>query len=142
MNPLELVAVPARAKALLAGLLAVTTACLALTCWALVERSRAAEARVEAVQARGERDRAIDQVKVVSAAAKACTAGVDQAAKVGAAAIAATGELAAAAARLSAPKDKEIHRIETVIQQPAPPGAGCEQAWDEIEKKRRMAGAP
>jgi ribulose kinase len=53
---------------------------LGLTTWALVER-------LGAVQARAERDRALDQVAVVSAAAKACSVGVDEAKKVGKAAI-------------------------------------------------------
>jgi hypothetical protein len=94
------------------------------------------------VQAEGARDRAEAQLAVVAAAAKACSASVDQAKRVGEAAIAATGTLAAAAARLNAPREKEVQRIETIIEKPTPVGAGCNQAWDELERLRGMAGAP
>lgn len=125
---------PGKAQAMLAGFLAVCTLCLALGCWALLER-------VGRVQAQGERDRAVAQLAAVAAAAKACSVAVDHAAKVGSAAIAATDELIEAAKRLKVPPQKTIERIETVLQQPAPPGAGCDQAWDAIEKERATRGA-
>jgi hypothetical protein len=54
--------------------------------------------------------------------------------KVGAAAIAGTAALVAAAKRLSAPAVHTVERVETVLHEPAPPGAGCDQAWDKIEE--------
>ena len=126
---------PARVKALLVAAMAMAVVGLALTTWALVER-------VAAVQARAERDRALDQLADVSAAAKACSAGVDQAKRVGEAAVLATAELAAAAKRLKAPAVHTVERIEQILERPAPPGAGCDQAWDQIEDIHRKAGAP
>jgi hypothetical protein len=118
---------PGKLQAMLAGFLAVCALCLALACWALLERV----GRVQAVA----------QLAAVAAAARACSTAVDHSAQVGSAAIAATAELAAAAARLKVPAQKTVERIETVLRDPTPSGAGCEQAWDVIEKDRK-AGAP
>jgi hypothetical protein len=118
---------PARVKGLLIAFLALVALGASLACWALLERA-------SAIQARAERDRALDQVAVVSAAAKACSASVDQAREVGEAAIAATGELVAAAKRLAAPAVHTVERIEKGPRAPTPPGAGCDQAWDVIEQ--------
>lgn len=126
---------PARVKGLLLASMAIAALCLALTTWALVER-------LGAVQARAERDRALDQVAVISAAAQACSVAVDHAREVGQAAIAATGELLEAAARISAPAVHTVERIEKILERPSPPGAGCDQAWDQIEALQRKAGAP
>jgi hypothetical protein len=125
---------PARVKGLLVAFLAAVALGLGLTTWALVER-------LGAVQARAERDRALDQVAVVSAAAKACSASVDHAREVGEAAIAATGELVAAAKRLKAPAVHTVERIEKILEQPAPPGAGCDQAWTTIEQIHKAGAA-
>jgi hypothetical protein len=69
---------------------------------------------------------------------------VDQAKRVGEAAIEATGKLVAAAARLNKPAEKTVERIETILERPTPPGAGCDQAYDELEadyRSTRKAGA-
>lgn len=124
---------PARVKALLVGAVALASVVLALLAYGLWWRA-------EAFQARAERDHAIDQLAVVSAAAQACSAAVDHAKAVGDAAVKATGELVAAARRLSKPAEKTIERIETILERPAPPGAGCSEAWDEIETEHRKAG--
>lgn len=128
------VAGPARVKGLLVAFLAVVALGLGLMTWALVER-------VGAVQARAERDRALDQVAVISAAAKACSASVDRAREVGEAAIAGTAQLLAAAKRLSAPAVHTVERIETVLERPTPPGAGCDRAWDTIEQVHKAGTA-
>lgn len=142
MSILELVTVPARAKALLAAAAAMALLCLGLTSWALLERAAAFQARGEAAQARAERDRAIDQAAVLGAAASACTASVEDAKAVAAGALAATEKLVDAARRRSEPARHTVERIETILERPAPPGAGCDRAWDELEHLHRKAGAP
>jgi hypothetical protein len=75
----------------------------------------------------------------VSAAAKACSAGVDHAKRVGDAAVKATGALAAAAARLAVPPKHTVERTETIIERTvSTPAAGdCNAAWAELEKARQ-----
>jgi hypothetical protein len=118
-----------------AALKALLLLCFALTCWALLER-------LGGVQARAERDRALDQVVVVSAAAAACTTSVDHAREVGSAAIKAAGELSAAAARLAVPPKTIVQHTEMIIQNLTPELAGdCNAAWEKLELDRK-ARAP
>lgn len=126
---------PARVKGLLVGALAIAGLGLALLVYALWWRG-------EALQARGERDLALAQVTVVSSAAKACSDGVDQAKRAGDAAVSASAELVAAAQRLKAPVRVERQTIEHWLEKPTPPGAGCDQAWNELELLYKKAGTP
>jgi hypothetical protein len=122
-----------RIQALLYAAAAMLVVSLSLTAWALVER-------VSAVQARAERDHALDQVAVISAAAKACTTSVDHAGAVGQATIKAVEELQAAAARLAVPPKTIVQRTETIIQHLTPELAGdCNAAWAKLEQDRKAA---
>src|SRR5688572_15439782 len=79
--------------------------------------------RGEAYQARAEADLARAQISVLVAATETCKASVDQARRVGEAAIAGTAELVAAARRLKQPARHTIERIETILERPTPSGA-------------------
>jgi hypothetical protein len=126
---------PLQLKALLvvAGLALVS--CLGLTAYGQYWRA-------EAKSAIGERDLAIAQGNVLAAAAKSCSAGVDQVKQVSNAAIATIGEMLARARKLAAPRERTIERIETVIHQAPKPGEGCEWAWDQIEAERKGRSKP
>lgn len=124
---------PLQAKAI--AVAAVAVAFLAVAAWGFYWRG-------EALGARGERDVAIAQANVLAEGLKTCNAGVDQAKRAGDAAVAAAGELAAAARRLKVPVKETVQRIETVIEKGTPPGAGCEDAWRVIEADRQKARAP
>ncbi len=125
---------PARIQALLVGAMAFAITALALLAWGFWWRA-------EAYQARAERDRERVQVTVLASAVNACNAGVDQAKRVGDAAVATGAELLEAARKLKAPQKHTIERIETVIERPRAPGEGCDWAWSEIEAQQRKAGA-
>lgn len=134
-----------RIQALIYAAIAMLAVCAALSGWALIERARGAQARVEAADARAEAQHWKDQTAVVADAAKACSAGVDQAKRTGDAAVKATGELVAAAARLNAPRLHTIERIETIVERPmtSEQAADCNWGWDQIEAQpRTKAGAP
>ena len=90
--------------------------------------------RGEVHQVRAERDLARAQISALNVAVQACSASVDQAKRAGDAAVAGTAALVAAARRLKVPARHTVERIEKIIQQPAPPGAGCSEAWDVIER--------
>lgn len=129
---------PARIKGLLIGAMAIGALCLSLAGWAWIEHLGAALARAE-------RDRALDQVAVVSAAAQACTASVDHAKRAGEAAVAASAELLAAARRIKQPAIREVERIERLVKETplAPEQAqDCAFGWDLIEEQHRKAGGP
>lgn len=129
---------PARVKQLLIGALVLVAVCAVLLCYGLYWRG-------EAMQARGERDLALAQVEVVSAAAKACSSSVDQAKRVGDAAVAAGAELLAAARRIKQPIIQKVERIERVIHDNPPTpeqAADCSWGWDLIEQQSRKAGGP
>lgn len=126
---------PARIQALLLCALAMVAACLGLLVYGLWWRG-------EAYSARAERDVAVAQAEVLAGGLKACNAGVDEAKRVGAAAVAAAGELVAAARRLKQPARETVQRIETIIEKGTPAGAGCEDAWRVIEADRQKARGP
>ena len=126
---------PARIQATVVALLAATTLLLATAAWGLWERGRA-------LKAEGERDLALAQVQVVSNAARACSAGVDQAKRAGDAAVKAAGELVAAAKRLTLPARVERTTIEHWLEKPTPSGKDCRDAWGEIEQLHQKARAP
>lgn len=137
---------PARLKALLVGAAAMAVVCLALTTWALLERSWRFQALAEVERGRTLLVRERDQVQVLAAAVGACSAGVDLAKRVGDAAIAGTAELVEAAKRLKRPAVHTREVIERVIASPATPeqAADCNWGWAEIEAEhqKRKARAP
>ena len=90
--------------------------------------------RGEGYQVRAERDLAKVQIEILSDSVQTCNASIDHAKRAADAAIKGTAVLLAEARRLKAPARHTVERIEKIIQQPAPPGAGCSEAWDLIER--------
>lgn len=99
---------------------------------------------VQVAQAERDRDHWKAEAAIVAAAVKGCNASVDASKAVSDAAIAATGELKAAAARLSVPAEKEVRHTETIIERrPTLEQAGdCHWAWVEIATPEAKARAP
>jgi len=121
---------PARIKWLLIGAGVLAVAVLALIAFGLYWRG-------EAYQARGERDLALAQISVLSVAVETCSSSVDHAKRAADAAVQGTAALLAEARRLKAPTRHTVERIEKIIREPAPPGAGCDEAWSVIEQSAR-----
>lgn len=124
---------PAQLKALLAGAAAMVAVCLAAVSVALWYRG-------EAYQARGERDLAIAQSKVLAQGIAACSAGVAAAHEAAGRAVSQSRQLLAEAQRLHAGGVAQAKRIEELLKQkpPARPDgkpAGCDEAWDRIEQE-------
>lgn len=121
-NPLQL-------KLMAAGAIAAAVAILALLVWGLYWRGeyREVNAKVVALEAQG---------NVLAEATRACTAGVDLAKQAGDQAVKDAREMLAEARRLAAGGRKQAAAIEDLLKKPPPPGAGCEDAWKEIEKTR------
>ena len=80
-----------------------------------------------------ERDLARAQIAVLGAAVETCSSSIDHAKRAADAAVKGTAALVAEAKRLKAPTRHTVERIEKIIQQPAPAGAGCDDAWSRIE---------
>jgi len=127
MNPLGL-----QAQLWTAGIAAAT--CAALLTWGLYWRGeyRETKAVLVALEAQG---------KILVGAVKDCTAGAERVKDLGDKAVASMDELLGKARTLTAPKWKTVEKIETIIERPAPPGAGCNEAWAEIEALHKKAGA-
>lgn len=94
-------------------------------------------------QLRGEKKVLEDQVRVLGEATRACSAGVDQAKRVGELAV---GQIRAHLAELknlhAAANREAVDRLEALLKNPTPPGAGCDKAWDAIEAERKAGVAP
>ena len=137
---------PARIKGLVIGAGVMAIAVLALTSWALLERALRFQALADVERVRTALVRERDQVKVLADAVAACSAGVDQAKRVGEAALAGTAELVAAAKRLKAPPIHTREVIEKIIEKPvtSEQAADCNWGWNEIEDehRKRKARAP
>jgi hypothetical protein len=132
---------PARIQALIYAAIAMLAVCAALTGWALIERVRAAEAITQKVRAEGERDRAIDQAKVLADSTARCSAGVDRVAKLAGEAIGTSRGLLEEARRLHAGGRAMADEIEQRLAKKAGVRAdgrpkGCDDAYDELEKIR------
>jgi hypothetical protein len=122
-----------RLKALLVAALAMLAACLALTVWALIERSGRQSCEIENVQLE-------IQVQVLGVAIERQNAGVDAVNKAGVAVQAGVKQLLAAADRANAGRASLLGDIREVLNRPTPTRAdgkpaGCEDAWLEIEKR-------
>lgn len=90
--------------------------------------------RSEYYQVANERDLARAQIAVLAAAVETANASIDQAKRAADAAVKGTAALVAEAKRLKAPARHTVERIERIIKEPAPPGAGCDDAWQRIEE--------
>lgn len=104
------------------------------TSWALIERAGRLEAKATNAYLAA-------QGQVLAGAVEGCTKGAEEVKRVGDAAIAGMGGLIKKAEGLAAPKWRTVKEIQTIIERPAPPGAGCAEAWAEIEALHKKAGA-
>lgn len=125
---------PARLYGLAIGALALALTLAGLAAWGLYWRGEAREARaaISVYQA---------QLAVSADALERCSSSVEEARRVGDAAIAASHKLLAEARRLSAGSRAQAERIEALLRQPVPAKsdgtpAGCEEAWAEIQRLR------
>ena len=107
---------------------------LSLTSWALLERGWRLEAEAKAITLAA-------QGQVLAESVKECSAGAAHVKDLGDKAVAAVDELLGQARAIATPKWRTVEKIETIIERPAPPGAGCDEAWAEIEQAHRKAGA-
>ena len=78
-----------------------------------------------------------DQNRVLSSSLKACTDGVDAAAKANDDVLKMAGKLIDAAKKAHASGEAAAARLEELLKKPPPPGAGCDEAWDAIEADQR-----
>lgn len=118
---------PARITGLLygaAGLLAVVVLVGGYALWL----------RSEYYQVEAERDLARAQIAVLAAAVETANSSIDHAKRAADAAVKGTAALVAEAKRLKAPTRHTVERIERILKEPAPPGAGCDEAWQKIEE--------
>ena len=96
----------------------------------------------ELESAKRARDVYKDQAQVLGADVEACNAGVEQAKKKGDLAV---GQVRAQLAELKkrhAGKVEEVARLEELLKNPTPAGAGCDKAWDAIEADQKARAAP
>lgn len=91
--------------------------------------------------AKAQRDQAIAQGTVLAEGVKSCSAGVDRLAKSSEAAIVHTQKLLEEAKRLRNGGANQVKKIEELLAKKPPAGAGCEDAWRELEEIFRKAGA-
>lgn len=124
---------PLRLKALLIGAAVMALVCLSLLTWALWERSSRLSLEVEAVTLRG-------QNKVLADSLGRCNAGVENAAKVGAAAVIETRRLVGLAQTAFAKNAALRDDIRGIVNKPAPVRSDgkpkdCADAMAEIRKK-------
>jgi hypothetical protein len=120
----------ARLEALLFAALAMLVVILALLIYGLWWRG-------QALQARGERDSARDQVVVVAAAAEACSESVARAKAIAGEQLAAAHRALEDFRRLHAGQRAAVARLEGLLERPAPAGSGCDAAWAAIESNPR-----
>lgn len=124
---------PARLKGLLVGAAVGLVALLTVVAIALWWRGEAYQARAELEKARGERDLAIAQSKILAKSVQACSDGVELAKRSADSAVKLGVQLLAAAKKEHQGARQQADRIEDLMKRPPPDGAGCEQAWDAIE---------
>lgn len=95
----------------------------------------------ELEHAKGERDRAIDQGKVLAASVTSCNAGVERVEKLAGAALGNMKAMVAEAQRLHAGGKTMAEEIERRLAKKAATRSdgkpkGCDDGWDELEKIR------
>jgi len=122
-----------RLKALLIAAAAMLLACLALTTWALIERSGRLSCKIETVELSA-------QVKVLSASLERQNTGIDATIAAGNDARAAIRLLLVAAGKLAAGRQSIIDEVNGILAKPTPTKPdgkpyGCDEAWSEIEKR-------
>jgi hypothetical protein len=104
------------------------------TSWALLERAGRLEAKgtIATLAAQGQ---------VLAGAVKDCSTGAAEVKRVADLAVSGMGGLMEKAEKIAQPKWRTVEKIQTIIEKPAPPGAGCNEAWAEIEALHKKAGA-
>lgn len=125
---------PAQLKALIIGAIAALIACLALTTWALLERSGRLSCEVDRVALKA-------QVSVLSDALNRQSASIERTAKAGEDATAAASALLKAAQGLTAQNRGFLDRAEQAIRDAAPrnpdgTAKGCGEARAEMRAER------
>lgn len=123
---------PARIQMLLIGAMAIALVCAALLIYGLYWRGEAKEAKAEL-------GIAIAQGTVLADKLGTCNAGVDQARRVGEAAIAAMTALVADAKKANAGRKITAETLDEIARQARKAGEGCDWAWDQIEQQKRKA---
>lgn len=126
---------PARLQALLIAAMAMLALVLALTTWALVERTKRLSLKVEVVALRAQSD-------VLADSLGRCNAGVEAAAKAGIAAQGDVKRLVAAAEKAATRTEAARRDIRTILSKPAPTRPDgkpkdCIDAIAEIKAKVR-----
>lgn len=124
---------PARLQALLIGALALAVVCLSLFAWAMIERSGRLSLKVEVVTLKAQTD-------VLADSLGRCNAGVENAAKAGAAAVGETKRLLSMAERMLERTAAAREEIRQIVSKPPPVRADgkpkdCVDALAEIRKK-------
>lgn len=124
---------PARLQGLLIGAAALLAMVLALTAWALLERSGRFEAKADVARLEA-------QTKVLADSLGRCNAGVEAAAKAGAASVADTKRLLDMAGRAMERTAAMRDEVRAIVSKPAPTRADgkpkdCGDAWQEIRAK-------
>jgi hypothetical protein len=122
-----------RLKALLIAAAVMVMVCMALMTWALLERSGRLSCKVETVALSA-------QVEVLSASIGRQNEGIDDVRQATQDARAATAAMLAAAGKLAAARQSVIDEMHGVLAKPTPlrsdgKPAGCDDAWDSIEKR-------
>mgnify|MGYP001567300865 CR=1 FL=1 len=119
----------ARLQALLIGALVAVLVCAGLLVWGLYWRGefREAKASIVAFEAQG---------KILAESVRSCSASVEQGKVLGEQAKKDTRGLLEVAKRLAAGGEQRAGVLEELLKKPPPPGAGCEDAWKEIQKAR------
>lgn len=93
-------------------------------------------------QVEAERDRALDQAKVLAASTQACSDGVELARTSAKLAIDSTAGMLTEARKLRQGGETAVARVEDLLKKPPPAGADCNAAWAEIEQARKARAAP
>lgn len=124
---------PSQAKLAAAAALAIAMAGLLI--WGLYWRGEYREAKAAlTVYA--------TQAAVNKAAVDRCSAGADEAARVGKAAIDSMGPLLESARRARADLDKGAKALDELARRPRAAGEDCNWAWDQIELNRKARATP
>ena len=125
---------PLQIKAALVAAAVMAIAILTLLVWGLYWRGEYREAKAALTVYAG-------QAAINKEAAERCSAGAEEAKRVGEAAIAAMGPMVAAARAAAKDRTNTAQTLEELARQKRQSGEGCDWAWGEIEQQKRKARA-
>lgn len=89
-----------------------------------------------------EKKAVVDQAAVLSSGLEACSAGVDAAAAAGDEVLKLAGKLLDASKKVHADGLATAGRLEDLLKNPTPAGAGCNEAWAKLEADWKTRAAP